>query len=155
MKQLTTKSVLFFTILTGFVLRFIASFTHTYSSDELSAIHRLNFDSFSELIEVGVKTGDMHPAGVQVFLVFWSKLVGTNELLYRLPFVLLGTASIYLIYLLGKRINTQTGLFSAGIWSVLLFPVLQSELARPYSPGLFFFIIDSPFDFKIALRRKY
>jgi len=154
MIKLSGKIFLFIFLGVGFILRFFASIIHSYSSDELSAIHRLNFSSFSELIEIGVKTGDMHPAGVQIFLVFWSNLVGTNEILYRLPFVLLGTASIYLIYLLGKRINQQTGLFSAGIWSVLLFPILQSELARPYSPGLFFSLLVSLLILKLLFNQN-
>ena len=141
MSKLSGKILLSFFIVFGFLLRFTASITHTYSSDELSAINRLNFDSYAELIETGVKTGDMHPAGVQTFLVLWSKIFGTEEIIYRLPFVLLGTAAIYLVFLLGKRLNEQTGLIAAGIWSTLLFPVLQSELARPYSPGLFFSLL--------------
>ncbi len=141
MAGFSSKLVLVFFLVIGFILRFTAAITHTYSSDELSAINRLNFESFSELIETGVKTGDMHPAGVQVFLVFWSDLFGTNEIIYRLPFVLFGTIAIYLVYLLGKRINEKTGLIAAGIWATLLFPVLQSELARPYSPGLFLSLI--------------
>ena len=143
MKIKTPQLILSFIIFLGFILRLISSITHTYSSDELSAINRLSFSSFSDLLEFGVKTGDMHPAGVQIFLKFWSNIVGTDELWYRLPFVLLGTASIYLVYLLGRRLHQQTGLIAAGIWSTLLFPVLQSELARPYSPGLFFVLLSA------------
>ena len=122
MSGFSNKLTLSIFLVIGFILRFFASVTHSYSSDELSAINRLNFGSFSDLIETGVKTGDMHPAGVQVFLVFWSNLFGTEEWIHRLPFVILGTVSIYFIYILAKRINEKTGLIAAGIWSTLLFP---------------------------------
>lgn len=149
MNKKTKNLVLLIILVVGYILRFSASILHSYSSDELSAIIRLNFSSFGDLIELGVKTGDMHPAGVQVFMKLWSLLFGTSELAMRLPFVILGTLSIYLIFLIGKRYSERTGLFSAAIWSTLLFPVIQSELARPYSPGLFFILLSTVLIFNL------
>ena len=130
-------------LVVGFILRFFSAVFHSYSSDELSAITRLNHDNFSDLITHGVKLGDMHPAGVQVFMKIWASFFGTSEIIMRLPFILLGTASIWLIYKIGKYYSTETALFSASLWSVLLFPIIQSELARPYSPGLFFVLLST------------
>ena len=87
----------------------------------------------------------MHPAGVQVFMKAWSILFGTSELAMRLPFVLLGTCSIWIIYKIGKHYATEIALFSAAFWAVLLFPIIQSELARPYSPSLFFVLLSAFF----------
>ncbi len=39
-----------------------------------------------ELIEGGVKV-DGHPAGIHVFLYYWTKLFGTNEWIVKLPFI--------------------------------------------------------------------
>lgn len=123
-------------VLLGTVLRLTISLTHSYSNDELSAINRLRFDNFSELIETGVKTGDMHPAGVQVFMKLWS-VGGTTEGWMRFPFVLCGIFSIVVLFILGKRwFNRSTGLIAASLLSVLYFPVMNAEFARPYSPGL-------------------
>jgi hypothetical protein len=134
----------------GFALRFSVSITHSYTNDELSAINRLRYDSFSDLIEKGVKEGDMHPAGVQVFEKIWSSLFGTSELALRLPFVLFGTASIFLIFLIGSKwFNRKTGIFAAAILAVLYFPIVQSELARPYSPGLFITLLTAWFYHKV------
>jgi hypothetical protein len=142
----------------GFALRFSVSITHSYTNDELSAINRLQYNSFSELIEKGVKMGDMHPAGVQVFEKIWSALFGTSELALRLPFVLFGTASIFLIFLLGKTwFNRRTGIYAAAILSILYFPIIQSELARPYSPGLFIVLLTTWFYHKVLFSevKKY
>ena len=49
------------------------------SNDELSAMARLQFSSFSEMIEKGVRTNDMHPIGVQSFLWFWTQLTGISD----------------------------------------------------------------------------
>lgn len=141
-------------LVVGFLLRFSASIFHSYSSDELSAIVRLQFSSFEDIIELGVKTGDMHPAGVQLFMTGWAFLFGTSELAMRLPFVILGTLSIYLIFLIGKRYSIKIGLFSAALWSVLLFPTIQSELARPYSPGLAFVLLTALFILKFIFNKQ-
>lgn len=124
-------------LLVGFVLRLSVATTHSYTNDELSAINRLRYSSFSDLIEYGVMKGDMHPAGVQVFEKLWSSLFGTSEFALRLPFVLSGVISVFLIFLIGwKWFNRRTGIIAAVVISTLYFPVIQSELARPYSPGL-------------------
>lgn len=145
MKAKSEKIILAIIIVTGFILRFIASISHSYSSDELSAITRLKYNSLADLLEFGVKTGDMHPAGVQLFMKFWTNIFGTSETALRFPFVILGTISIYLVYHIGKRFSSSVGLLAAAMWAVLLFPIIQSELARPYSPGLFFVLLAAIF----------
>ncbi len=120
-------------------LRFYRYSSWSLSNDELSALHRLQFDSFGEMIEKGVKLNDFHPAGVQAFLYFWTKLFGFSEAIVRLPFILSGIVSVYLVYLIGKKwFNKNTGLLSALSMAFLQFPLLYSQLARPYSPGLLF-----------------
>lgn len=146
--------ILLLIILIGFGLRLSVSYTHSYTNDELSAIKRLNFNTFDDLITYGVQVGDMHPAGTQLFMKAWSFFVGTSSFLMRLPFVLLGTAAIWLVFLIGKLFSEKTGLLAAGIWSFLLFPILQSELARPYSPGLFFTLLSGLFLFRILFIEK-
>lgn len=121
------------------MLRFTISFTHSYSSDELSAVTRLKIDGLSNILEKGVKTGDMHPAGVQLFEEFWSSFFGTTELALRFPFVIMGVLSIWLTFLLGKTyLNKNVGIITAALLTITYFPIIHSELARPYSPGLLF-----------------
>ena len=81
-------------ILIGAALRIFAMLHFGWMHDELSAISRLRFSSFHDLIQYGVKP-DGHPAGVQVFLWLWAKWFGTAEWVLRLPFLLLGIANIY------------------------------------------------------------
>lgn len=144
-----------FILLVGLILRLAISFTHTYSNDELSAINRLQYDNFSELIEFGVMKGDMHPAGVQVFMKAWSELFGDTEGPMRFPFVILGVLSILLIYKLGlKWINKDAGIIAALLLSFLYFPIMNSEFARPYSPGLFFSLLAGWYYLKILFGEK-
>ncbi len=112
-----------------------------FMHDEFSAMTRLGYDSFRELIRQGVAP-DAHPAGVQVFLYYWAKVVGWNAFWVKLPFVLMGIGSIYLIYIIGRQwFNRKVGLLSAAFFAISEFTVFYSQLARPYAAGLFFVLL--------------
>jgi hypothetical protein len=109
-------------------------FTH----DEYSALYRLRFEDFSELIRKGIMT-DAHPALVQLFLYGYTSIFGQTEWVVKLPFILMGIASVGMIYQLGKLwYNSTCGAISASVFSFLQTAVLYSQIARPYSSGLFF-----------------
>ncbi|HEX5001067.1 MAG TPA: glycosyltransferase family 39 protein [Bacteroidia bacterium] len=115
------------------------------SNDELSALARLRFDSFSEMIKGGVYP-DFHPAGIETFLYFWTMLFGNGEWMVRLPFALLGIGSVFLLFKIGERwFSPAAGLAAAAAFSVLEYPLLYSQIARPYSPGLFFVLLATYF----------
>jgi hypothetical protein len=64
--KLNNRVILILIIIVAATLRLINYCELPFTHDEFSALFRLNFDSFSELIEKGVKI-DGHPAGVQVY----------------------------------------------------------------------------------------
>lgn len=109
-----------------------------FMHDEFSALFRTHYDTFSELIKLGVMQNDSHPAGVQVFLYYWTKLFGFNACWVKLPFALSGIVAVWLVFLLGRDwFNETTGLFAASCMAVMQFFVFYSQLARPYAAGLF------------------
>ena len=89
-------------ILIGAALRIFAMVHFGFMHDELSAVSRLRFSTFHDLIQYGVKP-DGHPALVQVFLWLWAQCFGTAEWVLRLPFLLSGIAIIYLMLLLSAK----------------------------------------------------
>ena len=124
-------------LLLATILRFVG-LDWSFSNDELSALSRLSFDSFSQFIDQGVKV-DFHPALVQVLLYSWTAIFGVSEIAVRTPFVLFGIGAIFMVYRVGKLwFNAPTALFAAAGMAGLQFFILYSQLARPYSPGLFF-----------------
>ncbi|NNF02140.1 MAG: hypothetical protein HKN22_05610, partial [Bacteroidia bacterium] len=128
-------------IIIGAILRFYNYSAFSLSNDELSALSRLRFPSFSSLIAGGIMI-DGHPAGVQVFLYYWVKLFGNSAASVRLPFVLCGILSIpAMYYLAGSWFNKSTAILSAAAIAVLQFPILYSQIARPYSFGLLFSLL--------------
>ncbi|MEW6468711.1 MAG: glycosyltransferase family 39 protein [Bacteroidota bacterium] len=139
----TENLLLLAILLIAAVLRFWNYSGWSLSNDELSALSRRNFGSLAQLVNEGIRP-DFHPGGVQVFLYFWVKVFGDSEASLRFPFVIAGILSAYVLYLLGKRwFNASVGLMAALTLAVLEYPVLYSQLARPYSPGLMFTLLNA------------
>ncbi len=141
MLKLQNKHIFYLILLVALATRCYQLFAIPFSVDELSALSRLDYSSFSELIEKGVKV-DGHPAGVQVFLYYWVKLFGSVEWVVKLPFIFMGIASIGLLYAIGKRwFNESVGLFSSAFLATMQYAIIYSQTARPYSSGLFFILL--------------
>ena len=125
-----------------------------FMHDEFSALLRTRFDNFHDFIQQGIMP-DSHPIGVQLFLWGWVKLFGWSAFWVKLPFVLMGIGSIYLIYLIGRQwFNRKVGLFSAAFFAVSQFTIFYSQLARPYSAGLFFVLLMAVFWYKVVFGTK-
>lgn len=137
-KELT---ILLLILLLGAAIRFYNYGNFSLSNDELSALGRTQFSNLNDLINKGARV-DGHPAGVQVFLYFWTKIFGDSENSIRFPFVLAGILSILISYLIAEKwFNKTTALFAASSMACLQYFILYSQIARPYSPGLLFSLL--------------
>lgn len=142
-------------ILCASVLRFYHYASWSLSNDELSALYRLEYKDFHNLIQFGVMKGDFHPSGVQVFLYYWVKILGNSVAVVRFPFVLAGIFSVGIAFLIARRwFGEVTALFSASAMAMLEYFLLYSQLARPYSPGLLFSLATVWFWTKILFDQK-
>lgn len=122
----------------AFILRFYNLWNLPFTNDELSTLNRLNYNSFSELLKHAIWT-DGHPAGVQSFLWFYTRIFGMNHLVVKLPFVILGFLSLPLYFFAAKNLtNTRTALFTLAFLATLQFPLFYAQTIRPYSSGQFF-----------------
>ena len=139
LKQLNSHQwLLLLIIAVGTFLRFYKLWDMPFMHDEFSALFRTRFSDFSDLINTGVRIGDTHPAGVQVFLWWYVSLVGENEFLLKLPFVFMGIAAIPLSYWVGKKwFNKNVGLLVAVFIATTQYTLTYSVIIRPYISGLF------------------
>lgn len=146
--SLKTKSInrqyywfLWFIIIVASFLRFWNFFEIPFTRDEFSALFRTRFASFSELIEKGIMP-DGHPAGVQLFLYYWVKVVGFSEPWVKLPFIFMGLASIFLIWKIATEwFSEQVALWATASLAFMQYFVMYSQIARPYISGLFFTLL--------------
>jgi hypothetical protein len=124
--------------LAGIASRFWDYGSVPFTFDEMSALFRTRFDNLPELIRNGV-CPDGHPPLVQVFLYYWTKIVGEAAWIVKLPFTLCGLGSLVFSYLIGKKwFNCTVGMVVAAFLSTMEYTVMYSQIARPYISGLFF-----------------
>lgn len=119
-------------------LRFIPLFDYQYTLDELSGLNRTRFDTFSGLLEGGVKI-DAHPALVQTLIYTLTKLFGYSNWIIKLPFLLFGLGAIVYAYLFARRnYSRRAGEIAATFFSFSLVFVFYAPIARMYISGVFF-----------------
>ena len=85
-----------------------------------------------------------HPPAYYIMGWAWTRVAGTELWVLRLPSVLLGAASIFLVYALGVR----TGGRAVGLLAALLLAfhgqhILYSQFARMYVPGTFLALLSA------------
>jgi hypothetical protein len=153
-KNNNERAILYLILLIGALLRIYNFWGLSLTNDEFSAIARTQLGSFSEFISKGIYS-DIHPAGVEFFLYVWIKVFGTSIFMIRLPFIAAGIFSIYFAYRIAERwFNEHTGLFVAAALCFLQFPLMYSQLARPFIPGLLFSILTVWFWTKMLFDNK-
>jgi uncharacterized membrane protein len=109
--------------------------------DEYSTLFRTGYDSFFELITRGVMA-DVHPAGVQVFMHFYTSLFGYSTLAIKLPYAFMGIAAVYLVFLAGRNFfGISTGLLSASAMACSQYMLQYSHSIRPYISGMFVLLL--------------
>jgi hypothetical protein len=106
------------------------------TSDEISALLRLDSPTFSHLMEHGVAV-DGHPPLVQIFLYYYVPICGGSVFLIKLPFVLISVLAVHQMYWLTKQwFGNPVAFWAAGAMAVLPFFMYYGQVARPYGPGL-------------------
>ncbi len=110
--------------------------------DELSGLSRTHYSSVHDVLLYGVAKYDTHPAGVELFIYYWIKLFGENEMVLKLPFIICGLLSIIVAFKISKFwFNSSVALIIAAFMAVLQYMVTFGQIERPYVSGLFFCLL--------------
>jgi len=145
----TEKIAIAIILIVAALLRLWRLWDVPFMHDEFSALFRVGYESFTQLIREGV-TPDAHPAGTQILLHYWVAIFGNEEFWLKLPFAVMGIGSVWLVYQVGKKLFHETaGLISASLIATMQYFVFYSQLARPYSSGLFFVLLAVYFGIKV------
>ena len=124
-------------MLIGFILRIFNVGVLSFWVDEY-----VHVDVAKNIAETGgIGNVQIHGLILTSIIALFFSIFEINEFWARLPSVLFGTASISLIYLLGKKLfNKQIGLISAVLGTLSLYLVFWSRLARNYAIFEFTFL---------------
>jgi uncharacterized membrane protein len=84
--------------------------------------------------QVGGAAADVHPLFFYSVLHAWMSIVGQSPAAVRALSVLLGTATVVMVYLIARRLfDDMTGLVAAAIGAVSPFAIYYSQEARMYA----------------------
>lgn len=119
-------------LLTGFVLRLISLNQSLWLDEAINIQAAKSFSLVGMLTQYA--TADFHPPGWFATAWIWGKLFGYSEIAMRFPSVVFGIATIYVTYLIGKKlISKNVGLFAALFLSINPLHIYYSQEARMYS----------------------
>lgn len=100
--------------------------------------HDFWYDEVYSIITTTRFWQDWPPPLYFAFLHYWIKVFGTSEFSLRFPSLIFSSASIPLLFLLGRRIfNAKIGIYSSLFIGLSAFHLWYAQEARPYSLSVF------------------
>lgn len=118
-----------FFVLLAFVLRLFSLRQSLWLDEATTALVAKNPQGFTQFI-----SGDFHPPLYYVFMQQWVKVSGTSEIALRLPSVLFGAVTVYVVYRIGKRVADETtALIAALLMATAPLHIYYSQEARMYA----------------------
>lgn len=124
--SLGVKVALAGVVLLGFVLRLHGAATHSLSPDEINMIW----------MATGLRDPVLSFGNAQLYLPLLRLVshISSTDLAFRMPAILAGTATLPLVFLVGRRLfGATTGLIAALLLAVSPFHVAVSQWAHSYS----------------------
>ncbi len=145
------KIILFFVLSIGVLLRIYRLGVESLFVDEAMVAWKSSA-SIKEILRFWLSGG--HFPTYFIIMDYWIKVFGSGEFALRFPSAVFGVLSIYLVFLLGKKIfDERTGLLASYLFATSVINIYYSQCARPYSMALFFVLL-SFFFFLEALERN-
>jgi 4-amino-4-deoxy-L-arabinose transferase-like glycosyltransferase len=85
-----------------------------------------------------------HPPAYYLFMLGWTRILGSGMVALRLPSVLFGVACVFLVYVLGVlERKTTAGLVAAAMLAFSGYQVFWSQLAKSYVIACFFGLLST------------
>lgn len=127
--------MIYLIILAGLVLRLI-SINQSFWLDEATSAMVAKMP----LVDIFTKflPGDFHPPLYYLIIKYWTAAFGYSEISLRIPSILFGLGTIYITYLIAKKIfNNRVALCSAVLIATSGLSIYYSQEARMYSLAAF------------------
>lgn len=146
--------MIFLVLLLGLCVRLINLSQSLWWDEAISTVYA-NSLSFYDFIN-HYSIADFHPPGYFIILWVWGHLFGFSEISVRLPSVILGLATIFIIYLIGKELfSKRVGVLAALFLSLAPLHIYYSQEARMYSFAAFAATLSMFFLIRLIRGLKY
>src|SRR3990170_5707323 len=121
----------------GLILRVFKINQSLWLDEAINVTFVKNLNPHSLVFDYAV--GDFHPPLYHIFMRGWILLFGTSEIAVRLPSVIFGLATVYVTYLIAKKLfENKTALISATLIATSPLHIYYSQEARMYMLAVFF-----------------
>lgn len=138
-------------LLIALLIRIIGLDQSLWLDEGINVIFATNLD-FKSLV-FSYSLGDFHPPLYHLILKSQILLLGNSEISVRLPSIIFGLGTVYITYLIGRKIfDERTGLIASILLATSPLHIYYSQEARMYSMAAFFASL-SVFSF-ISLLKK-
>lgn len=118
-------------LLLGLLLRLISLNQSLWLDEAINIIAAKQYSFFDLITKYAV--ADFHPPGYLIFIWFWGRIGGFWEIWMRIPSVVFGILTIWIVYLIGKKLYSKTvGLISAFLLATNPLHIYYSQEARMY-----------------------
>lgn len=119
-------------LVVGLIVRLISLNQSLWLDEAINILAVKNFSLSGLITQYAI--ADFHPPGWFIILWFWGKVFGYSEIIMRIPSVFFGIVTIYVVYLIGKKLfSKQLGLVAALLLSINPLHIYYSQEARMYS----------------------
>lgn len=119
-------------IVLGLILRIISLDQSLWLDEAINVLATQKFSFLGVITEYA--KADFHPPLFFIILWIWTKLFGIGEQIVRIPSVIFGVMTIYIVFLLGQKLYTKTlGLISALLLAINPLHIYYSQEARMYA----------------------
>lgn len=141
-------------LIVALFLRLILLDQSLWLDEAINVVNAKNLDFLSFVSRYPI--GDFHPPLYFALLWIWGHVFDFSEISVRIPSVILGVATVWLSYLLGKDFfGKKVGIISALLLAVSPLHVYYSQEARMYSLSAFVCILSFYFLIKTLESKKW
>lgn len=126
------KKMIWYILSIGLILRLISLNQSLWLDEAINVVAAKGNSLYGIITQYA--TADFHPPGWFIILWFWGKLFGYSEIAVRMPSVIFGVLTIWIVYLIGKKlISKELGIMAALLLSINPLHIYYSQEARMYS----------------------
>lgn len=137
----------------GLILRLISLNQSLWLDEAINTLAVKNYSLFDLVAQYA--RADFHPPGWFIILWFWTLVFGYSEIAVRIPSVIFGSLTIWVTYLIGKKlVSRRVGLIAALLIAINPLHVYYSQEARMYAMATLAVAVNMLFFIKVIRQEK-
>lgn len=145
--------MIFFILIFALFLRIINLNQSLWLDEAINVLAVKNYSLLNLITQYS--TADFHPPAFSIILWYWAKIFGYSEVALRMPSVLFGVLTIFVVFLIGQKLLSKNlGIIAAILLCFNPLHIYYSQEARVYSFAAFVVSLNFYFFIKLLKEEK-